>query len=246
MVGLEPYISQREARRIPQTPVQRCPVLSRLTQLALVGGNVLSPCCSLLSTDVAPRTPAYQSLTLAVHDSSFDLHALLHDVRFPHLQALGLDILAPEAPSNARTLAILLERTPTLQHVTWRHLDPDALSTSALPALRTLRVEEVPGSPGAAGRALLQSGADLEALGNICVDAAALGALAHMGGDALRCLEIVSFESIAVLVRAVQLFPRLRWLRLPAVDYWHEHSSVTPAPVHLVRPFRAKYMHISV
>ena len=48
----------------------------------------------------------------------------------------------------------------------------------------------------------------------------------------LRHPEILSFETIAVLVRAVlRLFPRLR-----AVDHWHEHLPITllVAPVHLV------------
>ena len=170
-----------------------------------------------------------------MHDPSFDLHALLHDVHFPHLRTLAFDVLAPDAPSNARALSTLLENTPTLQHVAWKHLNPDAMSTSVLPSLRTLHVEDVPRSPGPAGRALLHSGtAALEALGTVCVDTGALGALAHMRGDALRRFEVASFESIAVLVRAVRLFPCLRWLRLPAVDYWHEHSPVTPVPVHLV------------
>ncbi|KAH9046346.1 hypothetical protein EDB83DRAFT_2404696 [Lactarius deliciosus] len=43
---------------------------------------------------------APQSLTLAVHDPSFDLHVLLEDMCLPHLRALALDILAPEAPSS--------------------------------------------------------------------------------------------------------------------------------------------------
>jgi hypothetical protein len=190
-------------------------------------------------------TPAYQSLTLAVHDPSFDLHALLHDLRFPRLQTLAFDILAPDAPSNARAFSMLLESTPTLQHVAWKHLDPDALSSSALPSLRTIQVKGVPRSPGTAGRALLHNGASLEALGSVCVDTASLGALAHMHGETLRRFEVASFESIAVLVCAVRLFPRLRCLRLPAVDYWHEHSSVTPAPVHLVRPLHL-YLCLSV
>ena len=174
-----------------------------------------------------------------MHDPSFDLQTLSHDVRFPHLQTLAFDILAPDAPSNARALSTLLECTPTLQHVALKHLDPDALSANALPSLRTLHVDDVSRSPGTAGRALLRSGtAALEALGSVCVDSAALGTLAHMRGGALRRFEVASFESIAVLVRAVRLFPCLRWLRLPAVDYWHEHSPVTPAPVHLVRPVR--------
>ncbi|KAI9452562.1 hypothetical protein BJY52DRAFT_1226064 [Lactarius psammicola] len=179
------------------------------------------------------NSPSLKSLTLAVRDPTFDLRALLHDVCFPHLRALVLDILAPEAPANARTLAMLLERTPKLQHAVWRHIDPDALSTGALPALRTLHVEEVPCSPGVAGRALLRGGAALDALGSVCVDEATVETLAHMRGEVLRRLEVASFESIAVLVRAVRLFPCLRLLRLPAVDYWHEHSPVTPAPVHL-------------
>ncbi|KAH9169634.1 hypothetical protein EDB89DRAFT_2196357 [Lactarius sanguifluus] len=178
--------------------------------------------------------PPSVSLTLAVHDPSIDLHALLEDVGPLHLRALALDNLAPEAPSNARALAImLLEHTPTLQHVTWKHLDSDPLSPGALPALCTLHVEEVPGSPGPAGRALLRGGAALDSFGSIRVDADALEALAHMRGEALRRLEVASFESIAVLVRAVRLIPRLRLLHIPAVDYWHEHSPVTPAPVHL-------------
>ena len=172
-----------------------------------------------------------------MHDPTFDLHALVHDVRFPHLQALKLDILAPEAPSNACAFTRLLERTPTLQHAAWKHIDPDAvLSSNALPTLRTLRVQDVWGSsPGTAGRALLRNGAAaLHALGSICIDEATLDALAHMRGEVLLHLEISSFESITVLVCAVRLFPRLRWLRLPAVDYWHEHLPVTPTPVHLV------------
>ena len=66
-------------------------------------------------------------------------------------------------------------------------------------------------SPRAAVRALLRSsGAALHTLAKICVDAAALDALVHMSEEALRRLEVSSFENIAVLVRAVQLFPRLR------------------------------------
>ncbi|KAI9434792.1 hypothetical protein H4582DRAFT_743801 [Lactarius indigo] len=208
--------------------------VSNLTSLSVKHAAFLRHPPSVVQfSRVLRNSPLLESLTLVVHDPSFDLHALLDDVCFPRLRALALDILAPEAPSNARALVMLLERTPTLQHAAWKYLDPGALSTSALPALRTLHVMEVPGSPSAAGRVLLHGGATLEALGSICVNAAALEALAHMRGEALRRLEVASFESIAVLVRAVRLFPRLRWLRLPAVDYWHEHSPVTPAPVHL-------------
>ncbi len=74
---------------------------------------------------------------------------------------------------------MLLERTPTLQHAAWRHLDPEALSPGALPALRTLHAEEVPVSAGPAGRALLRDGAALNALGSVCVDGRARGAGAH-------------------------------------------------------------------
>ena len=172
-----------------------------------------------------------------MHDPTFELHVLLDNMHFPHLQCLALDILAPEAPSNACVLTRLLERTPTLQHAAWKHLEPDTLlSANALPALRTLRMEDVySNSPGTAGRALLRNGAvALHALGSICVDEATFDALAHVRGEALLHLQISSFESIAVLVRVVRLFPRLRWLRLPAVDYWHEHLPVTPTPVHLV------------
>ena len=55
-----------------------------------------------------------------VHDPSFGLHDLLDDFRFPRLQTLAFDILAPDVPSTARAhYANLLERTLTLQHVTW-------------------------------------------------------------------------------------------------------------------------------
>ncbi|KAH9046341.1 hypothetical protein EDB83DRAFT_2404658 [Lactarius deliciosus] len=208
--------------------------VSNLTSLSVKHAAFLQHPPSVVQfSRVLRNSPSLESLTLAVHDPSFDLHALLDDLCLPHLRALALDILAPEAPSNARAFAMLLERTPALQHATWKHLDPDALSPGALPALRTLHVEEVPGSPGAAGRALLRGGAALDSLGSIRVDADALEALAHVRGEALRRLEVASFESIAVLVRAVRLFPRLRCLRMPAVDYWHEHLPVTPAPVHL-------------
>src|SRR6266702_3559591 len=132
----------------------------------------------------------------------------------PALQALALDILVPEAPSGAPALATLLQGTPALQRAAWSHLFPEALSAGALLALHTLHAEGVPARRG---------GAALDALGSVCV-------------EALRHLEVASFESFAVIVRAVRLFPRLRWLRMPAVDYWHEHLPVTSAPVHLVRP----------
>ncbi|KAI9443875.1 hypothetical protein H4582DRAFT_1917397 [Lactarius indigo] len=54
-----------------------------------------------------------------------------------------------------------------------------------------------------------------------------------MRGEALRRLEVASFESIALLVGAMRPFPRLRWLCMPTVDYWHEDSPVTPTSVHL-------------
>ncbi|KAI9437370.1 hypothetical protein BJY52DRAFT_612299 [Lactarius psammicola] len=232
-------------RNMPASPtkymaeVQMYPLwsVSNLTSLSVRHATFLRHPPSIVQfSNVLRNSPSLESLTLAVHDPTFDLHALLHDVCFPHLQVLALDILAPEAPANAHTLAMLLERTPKLQHAAWRHIDPDALSPGALPALHTLHVEEVPCSPGVAGCALLRGGAALDALGSVCVDEATVEALARMRGEALRCLEVASFESIAVLVRAVRLFPCLRLLRLPAVDYWHEHSPVTPAPVHLVRP----------
>jgi hypothetical protein len=50
--------------------------------------------------------------------------------------------------------------------------------------------------------------------------------------NTLRVLDVARFDSIASLVRVVRLFARLRWLRVPAIDYWHEHAPVTPAPVH--------------
>ena len=158
-------------------------------------------------------------------------------MRFPHLQALAIDILAPEAPSNACVLTRLFERTATLQHAAWKHIDPDAvLCANPLPAFPTMRVEDVwSSSPGTTGRAFLRNGAaSLHSLGSICVDEATFDTPAHVRGEALPHLEISSFESITVLVHAVWLFTRLRWLRLPAVDYWHEHLPVTPTPVHLV------------
>lgn len=220
----------------PRSIVEAHPLwsVSNLTSLSVKHAAFLRQPPSVVQfSRVLRNSPSLESLTLAVHDPSFDLHALLHDLRFPRLQTLAFDILAPDAPSNARAFSMLLESTPTLQHVAWKHLDPDALSSSALPSLRTIQVKGVPRSPGTAGRALLHNGASLEALGSVCVDTASLGALAHMHGETLRRFEVASFESIAVLVCAVRLFPRLRCLRLPAVDYWHEHSSVTPAPVHL-------------
>jgi hypothetical protein len=176
-----------------------------------------------------------------VHDWSFDLHMLLGNTRFPRLRALTLSIHACPEPTNARAFAALLERTPTLHHVAWRYLEPNPLTPGTLPALRSL-CADVPDSPGTAGRALLP-GAALVALGPICVVASSctLDVMAQMRGEALRVLDVARFESIPLLVRVVRLFPCLRWLRVPAVDYWHEHASVTPAPVH-----RAEWFEVIV
>ncbi|KAI9434813.1 hypothetical protein H4582DRAFT_2080474 [Lactarius indigo] len=64
---------------------------------------------------------------------------------------------------------------------------------------------------------------------NPCV----LEALVHIRGEALRRLVVSSFESTAVLIHAVRLFPCMRWLRLIAVNYWYEQSPITRTPVHL-------------
>ena len=174
-----------------------------------------------------------QSLTIEVHDWSFDLGILLDDIHFSHLRALTLSIRACPEPTNASTLAALLMRTPTLQHVAWRYLEPGPLAPGTLPALRSLHAG-VPDSPGAAGRGLLPHAA-LAALGPVCVVPCTLDVMEQMRGEALRALDVARFESITLLVRAVRLFAGLRWLRVPAVDYWHEHAPVTPAPVHNVR-----------
>jgi hypothetical protein len=155
---------------------------------------------------------------------------LLDDTRFPRLRALTLSIYARPEPSNAHALAELLERTPTLQHVAWRYLDPRPLSPGTLPALRSLRAD-VPDSPGNAGRRLLH-GAALAALGPVCIAPCTLDAMVQIRHEALRVLDVARFESITLLVRVAQLFAHLRWLRVPAVDYWHEHGPITPAPVH--------------
>jgi hypothetical protein len=172
-----------------------------------------------------------QSLTIETHDWSFDLRIFLDDVRFPRLRDLSLSIQARPDPTNASTLAALLKHTRTLQHVAWHYLEPGPPGT--LPALRSLRAD-VPDSPGAAGRGLLP-GAALAALGPVCVAPCTLDAMAQMRGEALRALDVARFESIALLMHTVRLFGHLRWLRVPAVDYWHEDAPVTPAPVHNVR-----------
>ena len=169
-------------------------------------------------------------------------------MHFPHLRTLALSIhsLLPEENkiTNARALAELLELTPTLQHAAWRHIDPGPLHPRALLSLRTLCADVLPDSPGVAGRALLVQGAPaLLALGPVCVTPRTVDAMAlrmvrrrsREEEDTIYRLYVEAFESFALLVRAVRLFPGLRWLRVPAVDYWYEHAPVTPAPVHPVR-----------
>ncbi|KAH9953700.1 hypothetical protein BGW80DRAFT_1567137 [Lactifluus volemus] len=181
---------------------------------------------------VLRNSPALESLTVETHDQSFDLHMLLGETRFPLLSGLSLSIHARPEPTNSRTFSALLERTPTLQHVAWRYLEPNPLSPNALPALRSLRID-VPDSPGAAGCGLLRTAEHLAALGPVYVTPETLEAMVQMRRrDTLRVLDVARFDGIASLVRVVRLFARLRWLRVPAVDYWHEHAPVTPAPVH--------------
>ncbi|KAI9511018.1 hypothetical protein F5148DRAFT_1327872 [Russula earlei] len=184
---------------------------------------------------VLRSSPALESLSIEAQVPSFDLHALLHDVRFPRLRTLALALAVHPAHSDpaAGALAAFLERTPTLEHAAWRHIDPGPLSPRALPSLRSLRAE-VPDSPGGAGRGLLlRGGAELAALGPVCIAPRTVDAMALMRREALCLLDVAAFESIAMLVRAVRLFPRLRWLRVPAVDYWYAYAPATPAPVHL-------------
>ncbi|KAI9443869.1 hypothetical protein H4582DRAFT_2053644 [Lactarius indigo] len=81
---------------------------------------------------------------------------------------------------------MLLERKLAPQHAAWKFLDLDDLSPGALPVLCSLHMEESPGSPGWVGNALLRSGAALDALGNVSVDAAALKARRHGAVSRLR------------------------------------------------------------
>ncbi|KAI9434801.1 hypothetical protein H4582DRAFT_2080442 [Lactarius indigo] len=64
-------------------------------------------------------------------------------------------------------------------------------------------------------------------------NARVLEALVHIRGEALRRLVVSSFESTAILIHAVRLFPCMRWLRLIAVNFWYEQSPITRTPVHL-------------
>jgi hypothetical protein len=111
----------------------------------------------------------------------------------------------------------LLERTPTLQHLTWRHLTPGLLAPGILPPLHLLRAD-VLDSPRATSCCPVEHSPRWA----LCVCCAVL---ARRGGA----------EIIALLVRTVRLFGRLRWLRVPVVDHWHEDAPVTPAPVHSMR-----------
>ncbi|KAI0302868.1 hypothetical protein B0F90DRAFT_1925019 [Multifurca ochricompacta] len=216
------------------TEVQLYPFwsISNLTSLSVKHAAFLRHPPSVVQfSRVLHNSPSLENLTIEVYDWAFDLRSLFHEVRFPHLRTLALEIYARPEPTNARALAEFLERTPTLQHVAWYHLDPGPLSSGALPALRSLRAD-VPDSPGIAGRALLPDSA-LVSLGPICVTPRTMEAMEHMRRrEMLRRLDVVSFESIPSLVRVVSLFPHLRWLRVPTVDYWHEHRTVTPVPIH--------------
>ena len=132
-----------------------------------------------------------------------------------------LDVLAPEALSNARKLAIVRKRTPTLQHITWKHPDLGALPSSAL-ALRSLHVDDV------------QGGAILDALGCACVTAAAPEALAHMHREALCRLEISSFKGARARHSAIpplSLAARARCRLLARASARHACARVSGASV---------------
>ena len=238
-VSLKPYVPECEARCVPPVPAKRRPILPRLAQLALSSGTVLSlphPVLLFLSADVAPapRHARASRSRCTIHLSTCTLSCTTCASRTYKRLPLTFSCLKRH-PTRARS--------PRCSRARWRCSAPHGVTYSrrhCLPACywrctRCTRRE---------CRAR-RGGAALDALGSVCVDAAALEALAHMRGEAPCRLEVASFESIAVIVRAVQLFPRLCWLRMPAVDYWHEHSPVTPAPVHLVRPSR-QYMRLSV
>jgi len=216
--------------------------ISNLTSLSVRNAAFLQHPPSVIQfSRVLGSSPALESLTIEARARSFDLHALLHDVHFPRLRTLALAIHAdhPE-PTYAPALASFLERTPTLEHAAWRPIDPGPLSPNALPTLRSLRAD-VPTSPGAAGRGILLRGddgsgsAELVALGPVCIAQPTVDAMMLMrraAAGALCSLDVAEFESMALLCRALRLFPRLRWLRVPAVDYWYGYAPVTPAPVH--------------
>jgi hypothetical protein len=146
-----------------------------------------------------------RSPTIEIHDWSFDLHTPLDNMRFPRLRALSLLIQARPEPTNASTLAALLEHMSTPCNVIALPRAPGPLAQELyLPALRSLLCANVLlGSPGAVGLCLLPL---CGLLGPVCD----VTAMAQMYGSALRALDVARFESIALLVRAVRLFARLR------------------------------------
>ncbi|KAH9955860.1 hypothetical protein BC827DRAFT_828175 [Russula dissimulans] len=228
------------------TDVRLYPIwsISNLTSLSVRHAAFLRHPPSVIQfSRVLSSSPALESLTIETHARTFDLHVLLHDVRFPRLRTLALAIHAdlPE-PTHAPALAAFLERTPTLEHAAWRPIDPGPLTPNALPSLRSLRAD-VPTSPGAAGRGILLRGSGSEpssgsaeplvALGPVCIAQPTADAMALMRREALCSLDVAAFESFALLARTLRLFSRLRWLRVPAVDYWYGYAPVTSAPVHV-------------
>src|SRR6266702_544743 len=76
MVGLEPYVSECEARRIPPAPAKRRPVLPRLAELALSRGTVLPhrhPPPFSSSQLTCPRHPRISHSRCATHLSTCTL-----------------------------------------------------------------------------------------------------------------------------------------------------------------------------
>ncbi|KAH9011722.1 hypothetical protein EDB83DRAFT_2448082 [Lactarius deliciosus] len=210
MVGLEVYILHSSATyRASSSSLASCATYPLL----------------FLSANISPAWRDARGLTLAVHDPTFDLRALLDDACLPHLRGLALDILAHEARPT-RALAMPLDHTLMLQHAALKHLDPDIPSLIALQMLHMPQVKEVPSSPGTTGH---------PERCYCCVDADALETLVPMHEEALRRLEIASFESIVVFVRAMRVpvlaaHARCR-LRTPALACHARAPGAPPIPI---------------
>jgi hypothetical protein len=77
--------------------------------------------------------------------------------------------------------------------------------------------------------------AELVGLGPVCIAPAIVDAMAFMSpprGAVLPGRSCVGELRAAPTRAAALLLPQLRWLRVPAVDYWYGYASVIPMPMH--------------
>ncbi|KAF9488957.1 hypothetical protein BDN71DRAFT_372993 [Pleurotus eryngii] len=133
----------------------------------------------------------------------------------------------PFSRSPCPSLSKFLETHPSIESVEWLDSFPALLDDYTLPNLHHIYgrdtrngVENILNTPHHQKR-------PIESLGQLRLSPILFAALSNIQPHSLRKVDISHFPTIEDIGRLADMFPGITWLRVPAIDYRNDFSSVT-------------------